>query len=180
MKIRIPWVVPCGLATLNWPRFFLSLILFPINLDCVVICRDGHTAPIFFQSPILLLILMGYQAICFRYQTELYIHNVKILEISETVWTLLHIIGKDLGRGKSLGQFSVARALSTRVLNCVINSRYYLFLRIFWRWKTNFQYRFQIREQTLIRVPGNSRWFQLELPYVNDDVNDYHFTGYQP
>ena len=38
-----------GLATLNWPRF--SPILFPINLVYIEIC-------------------MGYQAICFRYQTR--------------------------------------------------------------------------------------------------------------
>ena len=71
-------------------------------------CRGGHTAVMFFPSLILLLILMGYQAICFWYQVELYINN---MQISGTVWTLLHIIGKDPWHGKTIAQFSVARAL---------------------------------------------------------------------
>ena len=41
-------------------------------------CRGGHTAPIYFPSKILLPILMGYQAICYQYWTELYINNIQI------------------------------------------------------------------------------------------------------
>ena len=51
-----------GLATLNWPRFFLSPILFPVNLAYIEICRSVHTELTNFW--------MGYQAICFRYRTQ--------------------------------------------------------------------------------------------------------------
>ena len=80
-----------GLATLNWPRFFPSPRNHQRNMACIVMCRGGHSALIFFPSPILLPILMGYQAICFWYQTELYINN---MQISGTVWTLLHILSE--------------------------------------------------------------------------------------
>ena len=69
-----------------------------------------HTDLIFFPSLILLLIWMGYRAICLGYWTELYINT---MEISEAVWTVLHFIRLERNSKSETIKFSVATRLTS-------------------------------------------------------------------
>ena len=72
--------MPYGLATLNWPRFFPSPILFLIKLVYIEKCRNVHTELTNFW--------MGNQAICFQYRAWKESQSVQRVQVITTFYTL--------------------------------------------------------------------------------------------